>query len=271
MMAACADANVPVIILDRPNPIGGLIVDGSVTEIGSESFMSLIPVPYIHGLTLGEIAVMMNEEGWLKSANGNIVHCDLSVIKMNDWTRDMQWNDCNLLWFPTSPQIPSPEAVMGAATLGIFGELSIFNIGIGTSLPFRYIGTPDMDETRIFKEIRKFANDNEVLIQIAHFKPFYGKFSQQNCRGFIFNYPYSTTCKPYLTGVKTILAIRKIQPKYFDLKQIPMDRQEMFRKVTGGSELLDLLFDGANDKEILDVAEKGVEHFLQVRMKYLMY
>ena len=271
MLTACAEAGVPAIVLDRPNPIGGNTVDGSVTEKGAESFVSLLPVSYIHGLTLGEISIMMNEEGWLKNDNGEIQKCDLTVIKMDGWERNMRWEDCNLFWFPTSPQIPSPEAVYGAATLGIFGELSLFNIGIGTSLPFRYLGFPEMNELTVFEEINKFKNDDELLIQIAHFKPFYGKFSQQNCRGFIFLYPKTNSYKPYTTGVQTILAIRKVHPEMFDKSKIIENRKNMFEKVTGGSKLFDAIFDMKDDDEVITVAQKGLKEFIELRKKYLIY
>ena len=271
MLAACAEAGTPAIVLDRPNPIGGNVVDGSVTEKGAENFMSLMPVSYIHGLTLGEISRMMNEEGWLKNARGETFKCDLTVITMDGWQRSMRWEDCNLLWFPTSPQIPTPEAVYGAATLGIFGELSILNIGIGTSLPFRYLGFPDMNENAVFNEIKKFSNDKELLIQIAHFKPFYGKFSQQYCRGFIFLYPKTDSYKPYTTGVQAILAIRKIHPELFNRNNVAENRREMFNKVTGYSALFDAIFDNKSDSEVIAIAQRGLKDFIEFRKKYLLY
>jgi uncharacterized protein YbbC (DUF1343 family) len=271
MLTACAEAGIPAIILDRPNPIGGNIVDGSVTEKGAETFMSLIPVSYIHGLTIGEISIMMNKEGWLKNTRNEIVKCNLSVIKMDDWKRSMRWEDCNLLWFPTSPQIPTSEAVYGAATLGIWGELSIWNIGIGTSLPFQYIGRPDFNKEAIFREIKKFSDNSEILLQFAHFKPFYGKFAKEDCRGFILRFPKCESCNPYTTGVKTILAIRKIHPELFRIDNVAQDKQVMFKKVTVGSTLLDVVFGGKSDSEVLAVAQKGLKDFSELRKKYFLY
>ena len=271
MLTACGEANIPVIILDRPNPIGGNIVDGSVTEKGNEGFMSLIPVSYVHGMTLGEISIMMNKEGWLKNSDGKVQNCDLNVIKMNNWNRNMRWEDCNLMWFPTSPQIPTADAIYGAATLGIFGELSLWNIGIGTSLPFRYLGSPELNDNAVYKEIKKFANDDEVLIQIAHFKPFYGKYSNQSCNGFIFNYPKSNFFEPYTTGIKSILAIREVHPEIFYIDSLREDRIEMFRKVTGGSALLDALFDGTPNNKVIEIGRKGLADFKLLRKKYFLY
>jgi len=271
MLTACGEVNIPVIVLDRPNPIGGNIVDGSVTEKHSECFMSLIPVSYIHGMTIGEISIMMNEEGWLKNADGVVQHCNLNVIKMDNWNRSMRWEDCNLIWFPTSPQIPTADAIYGAATLGIFGELSLFNIGIGTSLPFRYLGTPEINDSAVYKQIKFFSKDDEILIQIAHFKPFYGKFANKNCKGLIFCYPKSNSFEPYITGIRSILAIRKIHPEMFILDSLKQDRIEMFKKVTGGSSLLDALFDDTPDSKIIEIGRKGLVDYKILRKKYFLY
>jgi uncharacterized protein YbbC (DUF1343 family) len=183
----------------------------------------------------------------------------------------MRWEDCNLMWFPTSPQIPTADAIYGAATLGIFGELSLWNIGIGTSLPFRYLGAPELNDNAVSREMKKFIKDDEILIQIAHFKPFYGKFSNQNCKGFIFNYPKSNSFEPYTTGIKSILAIRKVHPEMFILDSLRSDRIEMFKKVTGGSALLDVLFDGTPDSKVIEIGRKGLADFKLLRKKYFLY
>ncbi len=270
MLAACAEANTEVIILDRPNPIGGNIVDGNVTDPKYFSFLSLIPVSYVHGLTIGEISKMMNEEGWLKSTSGKSLKCNLSILQLEHWHRNMQWEDCGLLWFPTSPQIPTPDAVRGAAMLGIFGELSLFSIGIGTSLPFQYIGTPALKVEKIYKEL-ELEKPNGILTQISHFKPFYGKFPNINCKGFIFKFYKSLEFRPYTSGIKTILAIRKTHPELFISELVDSARKEMFIKVTGCSELFNKIFHDGSDKEVIDAANCGLKDFLLLREKYLLY
>jgi uncharacterized protein YbbC (DUF1343 family) len=190
---------------------------------------------------------------------------------MNNWNRNMRWEDCNLMWFPTSPQIPTADAIYGAATLGIFGELSLWNIGIGTSLPFRYLGSPDLNDSAVYNYIKYFSKDEEILIQIAHFKPFYGKYANQTCKGFIFSYPKSNSLEPYTTGIKTILAIRSEHPKFFVLDSLKQDKIDMFKKVTGGSELLDALFNGTTDSKVIEIGRKGLANFKVLRRKYFLY
>lgn len=270
MLTACAEAGIKAIVLDRPNPIGGNIVDGNITEKGCETFMSLIPVPYIHGLTLGEISLMMNEEGWLKNTEGKAMKCDVSVIKMSNWKRYMRWEDCDLLWFPTSPQIPTPDAIRGAAMFGIFGELSIFSIGIGTSMPFQYLGTPAMKVNKVYENINKH-NFFGTLIQVSHFKPFYGKFANTSCKGFIFKFPPSQNFAPYTTGIKIMLEVKKIHPELFMPEIVMESRRKMFEKVTGSNQLFNKIFSDATDEEILEVATQGLADFLIKREKYLLY
>ena len=217
---------------------------------------------------------MMNEEGWLKNADNKIVKCKkISVIKMTGWERDMCWEDCNLLWFPTSPQIPTPDAIRGAAMLGIFGELSLFSIGIGTSLPFQYLGTPELQVEYIYNEIK--LNDlNGILIQYSNFKPFYGKFSNKNCKGFIFKFLKEKTknnYKPFTAGVKIMLAVKRIHPELFRPEIVEDSKKLMFQKVTGSKELFNKIFGDYTEEEVITNINKGVDDFLTLREKYLIY
>jgi len=169
-MQSAAEYNKPVIILDRPNPLGGMIVDGNVLDINFRSYIGLLPVPYIYGMTIGEIATMMNEENWLSDSKNQNIKCNLTIIKMQGWERWMQWEDTQLPWFPTSPNISSPDAIRGIAMLGWIGELSLFSIGIGTNMPFQYFGSPDFSQSLI-----EFTSDIEFtatrLFPTANFNP----------------------------------------------------------------------------------------------------
>ena len=125
-----------LIVCDRPNPLGGLAVDGNVLEPKYKSFIGLLPVPYLHGCTIGELVMMAIGEGWLDVQKNS----GYEIITMDNWKRSMTWEDTGLMWFPTSPNVPTVNSVRGMAMLGAFGELSLFNIGIGTSTPFQYCG-----------------------------------------------------------------------------------------------------------------------------------
>jgi len=268
---ACAEADKEVFILDRPNPIGGLIVDGNVLEKEFESFIGIAPIPYVHGLTVGEFATMANEEGWLsKDASGVARKCKLTVVKMKNWNRWMRWEDTGLQWFPTSPHIPTVDAVRGAAMLGAFGEISLTSIGIGTSSPFQYIGSPTFDIEKISKAFGSLSFEDVEFVP-AKYRPFYGMYSGKDCSGFLLRFPPGTKLVPYYTGIKMMLAVRKVYPSLFNASKISPKGKEMFCKATGTDAIFNGIFGKATDEEILRASRKGLKDFIELRKKYLLY
>jgi len=138
VMEACATKGIEVMVLDRPNPLGGNKIEGCYVEQPFNSFVSQYRIPYVYGLTVGELAMMINEEGLNRGQKGDQepVKCRLSVIPMEGWTRDMVYEDTGLPWVLPSPNIPFKDSPMYYASSGICGELYGFmNIGIG--IPFR--------------------------------------------------------------------------------------------------------------------------------------
>lgn len=269
MMEACTENNKPIYILDRPNPLGGLIVDGNVLEKGKESFIGIIPVSYIHGCTIGELATMINEEGWLSQDSSSKNKCNLAIIKMENWKRWMQWEDTELEWFPTSPHIQSPDAVRGAAVLGIWGELSLFSIGIGTTLPFQYCGAPDFQSQEISDVMNK-QNLYGVNLYTTKYRPFYGMYNGKDCEGILLKFTPNNLFMPYRFGVKLALAIRKYHPGVFK-KSLSSQAQSMFIKATGTDKLLKAFMENNSDEEIITISQKGMDDFINLRKKYLLY
>lgn len=150
-MEAAAENNIDFVVLDRPNPLGGLRVNGPPIERQWLSFVGQVPVPYVHGMTAGEIAQMANAKGWISRP------CRLTVVPMLGWNRAMTWESTGLRWVPTSPNIPKPSSPRYYAATGIFGSLSGGDIGIGTDGPFEYVGGPGFDAnelTAYFKSLR---------------------------------------------------------------------------------------------------------------------
>jgi uncharacterized protein YbbC (DUF1343 family) len=142
-MEACFANGIEVIVLDRPNPLGGLKVDGPPLDAEWRSYVGDIFTPYVHGLTIGEIAYMArNTRGWLRSENvsaSQLRRARLTIIPMRGWKRNMLWTDTGLRWIPTSPYIPSVAAVLGYAMLGLGAQEGGFSHGIGTPYPFRLL------------------------------------------------------------------------------------------------------------------------------------
>ncbi len=270
MMEACAGLDIPVVVLDRPNPIGGNIVDGCTVAEGFESFVGIIPVAYIHGCTIGEIARMTNDEGWLPESNGKPLRCFLTVIKMQNWDRTMRWEDTGLQWLPTSPNIPTPDAVRGAAMLGAFGELGQIGIGIGTAMPFQYLGRVNFDIDMVRSELKAVCLDG-VMLHPVLFRSSAVKSQAKTMKGFLLTFPASSNFAPFSAGVEVFLAIRRVHPEVFDRNAISDQAGKMFAKVCGSADLLNAFLKKASDDYIRKVARKGVANYLKIRQRYLMY
>ncbi len=144
LMEAAAEQDKEVLILDRPNPLGGRRIEGPLVEEGYTSFVSQYPVPYVYGLSCGELAMMLNGEGMLSEG----INCRLKVVAMEGWNRDMSFEDCGLPWVPTSPHIPQFASALAYPATGIIGELDPTLIGIGYTLPFQVLVTPHIDAQR---------------------------------------------------------------------------------------------------------------------------
>ncbi len=150
VMQACFTHGVQVVILDRPNPLGGLKVDGPMMEEQFRSYVGAFPVPYVHGLTIGELAYAAKEsEGWLELSEEVRRRGKLTIIPMFGWKRDMTWNDTGLDWVPTSPAIPTLAAVLGYAIVGLGAEINAFSHGIGTEYPFRFLRFPEISPSEL--------------------------------------------------------------------------------------------------------------------------
>ena len=274
VMDACSEYGVKVIILDRPNPLGGFIVDGPTVEDNYKSFVSRIPVSYIHGCTVGELALMINGENWLPANR----KCDLQVVKMNSWERWMSWEDTGLEWFPTSPHIPSVDAIRGMAALGITGELGIISIGIGSTSPFQYFGAPDFDTDEFIQTLKDI--EPETLINSdgfsyegiqfikAKFSPFYGMYKGKTCDGFLLRFPLSNEFRPFKTSMTLLYALNLMKPELFSDENLSKRSINMFKKVTGTADLWNQI--QLNNNKAIDF-NNGIEDYINLRSKYLLY
>ena len=139
-MEACFENNKQVIVLDRPNPLGGIKVDGPPLEEIWESYVGPFPTPYLHGLTIGEIARMAKAtKGWLDVEDSIRQRGQLTILSMRGWNRNMLWPDTGLQWVATSPNIPDLSAVLGYPMTGLGAQIGGFKHGIGTQYPFRLL------------------------------------------------------------------------------------------------------------------------------------
>ncbi len=264
-MEACAENNIEVVVLDRPNPLGGNKVEGSLVEEKYISFVSQYPIPYVYGLTPGEFATYINETGLLK----NKVKCDLKVVKMEGWKRDMIFKDTGLLWVPTSPHIPRWNSSFYYAMTGIFGEINPSMVGIGYTLPFEVYMNTFVDADKL-TDAMNAENIEGVLFRPLHYKPYYSNNKGNELSGMqIYITDYN---KINLTKVefKMIEIAHKLYPKHEIFKYNPK-RHNMFDKVVGSNKIRKAFEKNYLYSDIKQMWEQPAMEFKEKSKKYYLY
>lgn len=168
-MEAAAENNIEFIVLDRPNPLGGLRIEGNIVEDNFISFVSRFKIPYVYGLTCGELAYLLNEE---KMLNGG-AHCKLNVVKMNGWQRWMHFEDTGLIWVPTSANVPFSQIPFCLVGTGVLGELVTISIGISYTLPFQTFAAEWINADTLADRMNKLNLDG-VIFRPVSYKTNYG-------------------------------------------------------------------------------------------------
>ncbi len=274
VMEAAAEHGKAVVVLDRPNPLGGERVEGRPLDPRFTSFVGQLPIPYVHGMTTGELARMINGEGWLPVANSAAPatsaprrQCDLTVVPLSGWTRSMLWDDTGLTWTPTSPHIPRADSAFFYAATGIFGELGVISEGVGYTLPFEVAGMPGLDAERLADELngRRLPG---VWFRPLYFRPFYGRFEKKDCGGV--QVLLTDRRRVELTAIDLHImdAVRRLRP---DVRFFDGQRDAMFDKVCGSDGVRQRFIDGRPIDEILAFWREGVAEFVQRRQPYLLY
>ncbi len=177
-MEAAAENKIPFIVLDRPNPLGGIRIEGNVVEDDFVLFVSRYKIPYVYGLTCGELANLINS----KSAIGNKVKCQLKVVKMEGWKRSMKFSDTGLIWVPTSPNVPYQETPSYLVSTGVLGELVVFGIGITYTLPFQTFAAEWIDADTLARKMNDL-NLPGVLFRPISYKVLYGDWKDKILNG----------------------------------------------------------------------------------------
>lgn len=263
MMEEAAKRKIPVIVLDRPNPINGKTIDGPMLEDKWRSIVSYINVPYCHGMTPGELAKFFNSE--------YKIGCELTVIPMRGWNRKMSFTETGLIWIPTSPHIPEATSPLYYPLTGILGELSIVNIGVGYTLPFKVVGAPWI-EAQPFAEALNKQKFPGVHFEPFHFKPFYGKFAHKECHGVLITVLDPLSYKPVATQYLIIGILKSLYPQAFkEALEHSRGRREMFSKVNGTGEIYRIMAEESNIVwKLRAFQEEERVKFASLRKKYLM-
>lgn len=177
-MEAAAQANIEFIVLDRPNPLGGLRVEGPITDADCISFVSQYPIPYLYGLTPGELAQYLKGEGLIAGAE----NLKLTVVPMEGWTRNMIFNETGLPWILPSPHIPSDDTCLYYPATGIIGELAWISIGVGYTMPFKTFAAPWIDAGKLSQRLNNL-NLPGISFRPIHYTPYYGIFKGTPVKG----------------------------------------------------------------------------------------
>jgi uncharacterized protein YbbC (DUF1343 family) len=260
-LEACAEQGKELVVLDRPNPLGGRRVEGGLVGEGFRSFVSELNVPYLHGMTMGELAQ------WVKAAHAPSFD-KLTVIPMTGWTRDMTWDDTGLAWVPTSPHIPTSASAAAYAATGILGELKLICNGVGYTQPFELVGGPDVDGERLAEAMnRRFGGaDSGLYFRPVPFKPFYAQFSGQKCQGVQVHIDPARA--PTLLEVNFRLLEAMEAPAILAQTQ---RRHSMFDKVSGTDRIRKALAERADLDPIFAEWRAAAGKFAKEREAYLIY
>ena len=271
VMDACAEYGKQLFILDRPNPLGGMLIDGSIADTNLLSFVGIVPIPYIHGLTIGEFALYVNGEELLPKRNGKVVKADVQILKMKHWKRSMKWEDTGLSFVPTSPNIPNVAAIRGAAITGPIGEIGSSGIGIGTTFPFQYCASPDIDPPVFLSYVKDNLQLYGVRSGIGVYRIPTGKYPNIDCKGIMLFTDGMPDDKPFSAGIELLLALRHFYPEQFTPQFVKDEPKSMFRKIMSNDALVNALLQNESDDEVRSALLKGRLEYEEKREKYLLY
>ena len=271
VMEACGEKGIEVVVLDRPNPLGGNKIEGCFVEPGFFSFVSQYEIPYVYGLTVGELAVMINEEGMNRGQKGNQApaRCDLTVVPMEGWTRDMLYEDTGLPWVLPSPNIPFKDTPMYYAAAGICGELYGFmNIGIGYTLPFQVFGALWLDPEKLKKRLESYSLPG-ISFRTIWFKPFSGSQKGQLVKGLQYFFTDYENARITETQFYVMQAVAELYPdkKAFEI----ISGYGLFDKVCGTDYVRTEFKKRYKFTDIKDYWRKDEEEFRILSQRYYIY
>ncbi|MDQ7064834.1 MAG: DUF1343 domain-containing protein [candidate division KSB1 bacterium] len=258
-MQAAAEKGIPFVVLDRPNPLGGELIEGPVLEENFKSFIGLYPIPYIYGMTVGELARFINNEFG--------IHCDLSVVPMRGYRRDMRWPDTGLQWVATSPHIPHAKTALYCATTGIIGELQTVSEGVGYTQPFQLIGQKWIDPERLAAELNR-RNLPGVYFRPCYFRPYYFRFQNQELGGVQIHILDPVKFSPMRTQMHLLHALLTLYQRH-NIFRTP--RKKQFDRAMGTDKVRLALLAGQHPDAIMRSWEADLRWFMQKRRKYLIY
>ena len=263
-MEACAEIGIRFIVLDRPNPIGGIQREGAVLRKDFESFVGVHPIPLRHGLTCGELATWMNE------TRG--IGCELEIIECRGWRRSMGWSDTGLPWVAPSPNLPTPVSCLVYPGMVLL-EGTNLSEGRGTTKPFEYFGAPYLNIERLLDLLGQEHLDG-VMIRPCHFEPTFQKYAGTMCAGGQLHVTDPATFQPVRTAVTILRAARQLAPREFSWSKPPYEYEENVMPIDliwGHDGLRHRIDDGATVDEVLEGVQEDLDTFKEDIRDFLIY
>jgi len=256
-METCAENDVEFIVLDRPNPINGVDMEGPILEYPKHSsFVGLYPIPVRHSMTTGELARLFNDKYLTKKAN-------LTIIPMEGWERDMWFDDTSLPWIPPSPNMPT----LKTATVypgQVFLEGTNISEGRGTARPFELFGAPWIKGDDLTQKLNALRLPG-VRFKETSFTPTFSKYRGKLCNGAQIHVMERKEYKPFETTLFTIKAIQEDYPYNHKF------HKDYFDKIMGNSLVRDKLIQGHSVEKILKTNNSELDQFAEMRTPFLLY
>ena len=265
-MESAAENNKEFVVLDRPNPLGGLKIEGNITDDDCISFVSQFKIPYIYGLTCGELARMLNNEGMLTGG----VKCKLTVVKMKNWKRSMGYADTGLQWIASSPHIPQAVTAYYYPTSGILGELGYLSIGVGYTIPFQMFAAPWIDAVQLADAMNAHKMPG-VTFRPIFLKPFYSVGKGELLQGVQMHITNFQSVE--LTPMQFVFMeeVARLYPQHAVLQHADTKRFDMFDKVSGSKQVRTKMALNNRWADVKPFWDKDVAQFRARSKKYYLY
>lgn len=262
LMEACQMYDKELVILDRPNPLGGNKIEGCLVEDGFVSFVSRFKIPYLYGQTPGELAMYLNAQ----TENP----CKLTIVEMQGWKREMTWDETGLEWIVASPHIPHGRTTIYYPVTGIFGEFYYINIGVGYTMPFEVMGAPWVNADSLASALNALELPG-VVFRGVHYKPYNSVFKGENIQGVqvhITDYEKAALSKIQFYVVQEMM---RLWPEKDWFKLCDQKRFGMFNKVCGTNQIKELFGKRYRWEDAKAYWDKDVEKYREASSRYYLY
>ncbi len=265
-MEAAAEQNITFVVLDRPNPINGLTIEGPLLKEDFASFVGLFPIPVRHGLTVGELARLFNEQGWLKDG----LKADLQIIPMKNWRRKLWFDQTGLTFIAPSPNMPDLQTATVYPGMCLLEGTNISE-GRGTDKPFLQFGAPWIEPVRLLKKLKSLALKG-VQFDTVRFKPqslmgkaLHPKYEGEICKGIRLRVTDRERFQSFNTGCLIVKTVHDLFPEHFEW------RAKHFDRLVGSNTLRQFIEEGKELKPLFQKWRQQDKVFDQLRQQYLLY